>query len=273
MKTNLPAICLLVAGAFVSSAWARIHYAQLALGGSDADLSFQCILMVSNKNLTSPWEGVITLRTGHDQPWEGEWAVNGEDFSGRTGFPVSLEPAGSGIFVLTGDATVRTGYLEIDGDPSFFFGDVATSFFYQLKQSGELIDSIGSGIDEAGLYFAFPVQQSASIRTGFAWVAAAHIAPLKPEEILVGVFDAEGAVHEIKTLPYEGHQAQFVDELFPDLPEDFQGTIMVNSEKFIHLTVLRQDTLSSGAVQFTSTPANRLCFEGNCDLDEADPEE
>ena len=273
MKTNLPAICLLVAGAFVSSAWARIHYAQLALGGSDADLSFQCILMVSNKNLTSPWEGVITLRTGHDQPWEGEWAVNGEDFSGRTGFPVSLEPAGSGIFVLTGDATVRTGYLEIDGDPSFFFGDVATSFFYQLKQSGELIDSIGSGIDEAGLYFAFPVQQSASIRTGFAWVAAAHIAPLKPEEILVGVFDAEGAVHEIKTLPYEGHQAQFVDELFPDLPEGFQGTMMVNSEKFIHLTVLRQDTLSSGAVQFTSTPANRLCFEGNCDLGEADPEE
>lgn len=273
MKAKLPAICLLVAGALVAPAWARIHYAQLALGGSDTDLSFECILMVANKSLTSPWEGVITLRTGHDQAWEGEWTVNGEDFSGRTGFPVSLEPAGSGIFVLTGDATVRTGYLEIDGDPSFYFGDVATSFFYQLKQSGELIDSIGSGIDEAGLYFAFPVQQSARIRTGFAWVAAAHIVPLKPEEILVGVFDADGAVHEIKTLPYEGHQARFVDEMFPDLPEDFQGTMMVNSEKFIHLTVLRQDTLSSGAIQFTSTPANRLCFEGNCDLGEADPEE
>ena len=273
MKASLPAICLLVAGALASPAWARIHYAQLALGGSDTGLSYECILMISNKSLTSPWEGVITLRTGHDQEWEGEWAVNGEDFSDRNGFPVSLEPAGSAVFALTGDATVRTGYLEIDGVPSFFFGDVATSFFYQLKQSGELIDSVGSGIDEAGLYFAFPIQQSSRIRTGFAWVASAHIVPLKPEEIRVGVFDADGAVFEIKTLPYEGHQARFVDELFPDLPEDFQGTMMVNSEKFIHLTVLRQDTLSSGAVQFTSTPANRSCFKGKCDLDEVDPEE
>ena len=273
MKASHLAICLLVSGAFASPAWARIHYAQLALGGSDTGLSYECILMVSNKSLASPWEGVITLRTGHDQEWEGEWAVNGEDFSDRNGFPVSLEPAGSAVFALTGDATVRTGYLEIDGVPSFFFGDVATSFFYQLKQSGELIDSVGSGIDEAGLYFAFPIQQSSRIRTGFAWVASAHIVPLKPEEIRVGVFDADGAVHEIKTLPYEGHQAQFVDELFPDLPEDFQGTMMVNSEKFIHLTVLRQDTLWSGAVQFTRTPANRLCFRGNCDLDEVDPEE
>ena len=102
-------------------------------------------------------------------------------------------------------------------------------------------------------------------------MAVAPIVPLRPEEIRVGIFDSEGMPFEIKTVPYEGHQAQFVDELFPDLPEDFVGTMMINAEKFIHLTVLRQDTLASGAVQFTNTPPGRKCFDGDCDLDEASP--
>ena len=102
-------------------------------------------------------------------------------------------------------------------------------------------------------------------------VALAHVKPLVPEEIRIGVFDPEGAAFEIKTVPYEGFTAQFMDELFPDLPDDFQGTMMVNAEKFIHITVLRQDTLASGAVQFTNTPPDRWCFDGDCDLDEASP--
>ena len=232
-------------------------------------------LMVSNKVLSEPWKGEIILWTGDDQNWEGEWSVNGEDFSGSTKFPVSLEPAGSAIFVITGDSTVRTGYLEIkgdySGDQSFFYGDLATTLFYQLKQNGELIDSVGSGPTETGLYFAFPVQQNSRTRTGFAWVASASVAPLRPEEIRVGILDSEGMLVEIKSVPYEGHQARFVDELFPDLPEEFQGTVMVNSEKFLLLTVLRQETLSSGAIQYTNTPPDHICFDGDCDLDEASP--
>ena len=104
-----------------------------------------------------------------------------------------------------------------------------------------------------------------------AWVASAHIKPFVPEEFRVGIFDPEGAVFEIKTLPYEGYKAQFLDEMFPDLLEEFQGTVMVNSEEFIHITVLRQDTLSSGAVQFTNTPPDDWCFDDDCDLDEVSP--
>ena len=66
-------------------------------------------------------------------------------------------------------------------------------------------------------------------------------------------------------------RADFRDEMFPDLPEEFQGTMMVNSEKFIPITILRQDTLSSGAVQFTNTPPDDWRFDGDCDLDEASP--
>lgn len=271
MKSKISGISLLVFAVSIATGWARIHYAQFALGGEETGISYECVLMVSNKVLTEPWRGEISLRTGDDQDWEGEWAVNGEDFSGSTKFPVSLEPAGSAIFVITGDSTVRTGYVDIEGDRSFFYGDVATSLFYQLKQNGQLIDSVGSGPTEGGLYFAFPVQQNSRTRTGFAWVAVAPILPLRPEEIRVGVFDPEGMPFEIKTVPYEGHQAQFVDELFPDLPEDFVGTMMINSEKFIHLTVLRQDTLASGAVQFTNTPPDRRCFDGDCDLDQVNP--
>ena len=271
MKGKMWGIGLLFLVTSMTSGWARIHYAHFALGGSDTDISYECVLMVSNKVLTEPWRGEITLRTADDQDWEGEWTVNGEDFSDSTKFPVSLEPAGSAIFVISGDSTIRTGYVDIEGDLSFFYGDVATSLFYQLKQNGQLIDSVGSGPTEAGLYFAFPIQQNSRTRTGFAWVASFAIVPFRPEEIRVGIFDPEGMPFEIKTVPYEGHKAQFVDELFPDLPEEFQGTMMVNSEKFILLTVLRQETLASGAVQFTNTPPDYLCFDGDCDLDEASP--
>ena len=142
-----------------------------------------------------------------------------------------------------------------------------------MKQDGQLIDSVGSGPTEGGLYFAIPIQQNSRTRIGFAWVAVVPIVPFRPEEIRVGIFNPEGMPFEIKTVPYEGHQAQFVDELFPDLPEEFTGTMMINSEKFIHLAVLRQGTLASGAVQFTNTPPDIKCFDGDCDLDEVDPGE
>ena len=275
MNAKRIALCLWVLAITIAPVQARNVYGHLVLGGSDTGLSFECIFMVSNKVLTSPWKGEVALRTGADEDWEGNWSVNGEDFSGSTSFPVSLEPAGSATFVITGDSTVRTGYLEFDGDASgdefYFRGDLATTFFYQVKQGGDLIDSIGTGPTEAGLYFAFPIQQNSSTRTGMAWVALAHIEPLAPEEIRVGVFDPEGAVFEIKTVPYEGYKAQFVDEMFPDLPDEFQGTMMVNSEKFIRITILRQDTLPSGAVQFTNTPPDDWCFDGDCSLDKASP--
>ena len=271
MRVTRIGLCLLVLAITIAPARARNVYGHLVLGGSDAGLSFECIFMVSNKVLTSPWEGKVTLLTGSDEDWEGNWSVNGEDFSGSNSFPISLEPAGSATFVITGDSMVRTGYLEFRGDRSYFYGDLATTFFYQVKQGGELIDSIGTGPTEPGFYFAFPIQQNSRMRTGIAWVALAHVEPLAPEEIRIGIFDPEGAVFEIKTVPYEGYKAQFVDELFPDLPEEFQGTMMVNVEKFIHITVLRQDTLSSGAVQFTNTPPDHWCFDGDCSLDEASP--
>lgn len=165
----------------------------------------------------------------------------------------------------------RAPELEFRGDPSCFRGDLATTFCYQVKQEGELVDSIGTGPTEAGLYFASPIQQNSRTRTGIAWVALAHVKPLAPEEIRIGIFDPEGAVFEIKTVPYEGYKAQFVDELFPDLPGEFQETMMVNAEKFINITVLRQDTLTSGAVQFTNTPPDDWCFDGDRDSDEASP--
>ena len=166
--------------------------------------------MVSNKVLTEPWKGNVSLRTGADEDWEGNWSVNGEDFSGSTSFPISLEPAGSATFVITGDSMVRTGYLEFNGDTSgdllYFDSDLLTTLFYQVKQGGELIDSIGTGPTETGLYFAFPIQRNSRTRTGIAWVALAHFKPLMPEEIRVGILDPAGAVFEIKTVPYSPFQ-------------------------------------------------------------------
>ncbi len=155
MKGKISVICLLVFGASMASGWPRIHYAQFPLGESDTGLSYECVFMVSNKVLTEPWRGEITLGTGDDQDLGGGMGRQRRGLQWFHKIPVSLEPAGSAIFVISGGSTVRTGYLDIEGDRSFFYGDVATTLIYQLKQNGQLIDSVGSGITEGGFISPF----------------------------------------------------------------------------------------------------------------------
>ena len=133
MKAKRVGLCLLVLPIMVAPVQARYVYGHLVLGGDDAGMSFECIVMVSNKVLTEPWEGKVTLLTGADEDWEGKWSVNGEEFSGSTSFPVSLEPAGSATFIITCDSMIRTGHLEFRGDASYYHGDLPTTFFHHVK--------------------------------------------------------------------------------------------------------------------------------------------
>ena len=65
-----------------------ITIARIGLGGDPA--SYDSILNIHNKT-DSVWEGVATLREGNDQPWPGNWAVDGLDQTGNTTFDMRLD--------------------------------------------------------------------------------------------------------------------------------------------------------------------------------------
>ena len=211
--------------------------------------------------------GPDQTRTG-----EGNWSVNGEDFSGSNSFPISLEPAGSATFVITGDSMVRTGYLEFRGDRPYFFGDLATTFFYQVKQGGELIELDWHGTYGAWVLFRIPYPAKLPYENGNCLGGACPRQTLgagrDPHRDLRpgrrSLRNQDRALRRIQS-PVRG---RVVSGPTGGISRNHEWSMWRNS---FTSQVLRQDTLSSGAVQFTNTPPDRWCFDGDCSLDEASP--
>ena len=245
-----------------------ITYAQLALGGSEG-FSFKCILQVTNKREVA-WDGVVWLKgTGDEKGWPWEWSVNGRPGNGND-FTFTLPPKGSATFVLRGDDQARAGALTLGYDsvldPGYDYDtdrpEVATvtTFFYQLSRDGMLIDSIGTQVSAFGSSFVFPIVRTDTVNTGVAWVYRPFLFRnlARARTIELSIRNEQGRLRYAKTIevPGEGlsrvHQAQYVAQLFPELEENFHGTMEIHVlGDTLDLTVLRQDVLPGGGVQLT----------------------
>ncbi|MDA2929698.1 hypothetical protein MYX84_07095 [Acidobacteria bacterium AH-259-O06] len=228
-----------------------ITYPQLALGGG-----YKCILLVSNKK-DFKWEGAIFLREGNDLAWSGNWSANGRDLTGFSSFSFTLPGKGSRKFILEGDSQLRAGYLELRGQSGFSTSDVVVSFFYNFILEGELVDSTGVLPASPDDEFVFPVEKDVKVNTGLAWVAWLPSIFTSPFEIAFTLYDSEGNLVQKKSLEYQGHSALFFDEVFDNVPDSFRGMIIMQSQEWMYLTVLRLEFTSTG-FQLTSVPAGDL---------------
>jgi hypothetical protein len=238
-----------------------ITYAQLALGGG-----YSCVVMASNAS-EAKWEGTVQLRQATFSPWSGAWAVNGEPVSGDYG--LVLEPHATSKLVLTGDQSLRTGYLHVVAGNSSSIEDVAVSFFFTLEQGAQLSDSIGMPGGSFGRSFVFPVERSHWVDTGFAWapgwqfelipfpVTSAVPAATYPV-VTASLFNAQGQEVDHQEIPLTGHLARFFSEVFQGVPEDFLGKVVFDSPENIFLTVMRLNLTPQGAIQLTSVPPASL---------------
>ena len=218
------------------------RFAQFALGDV-----FRILILVSNKGLT-PWEGRGVLRQGNEEEWDNPWALNGIDQTGSSDFEISLPPQGTRKFTLTGDDQVREGFFDLIGTNSSLNSQVALSFFYQLG-NGALSDSIATFDTPPSKVLVFPVEKSSEADTGFAYAAWD---PGEAFSISATLIDQAGVEVGTVTWIYNGHEALFFTELF-GFPESFVGSLKIESEVSLFLTVVRVEQ-SAGGFQLTNVP-------------------
>ena len=223
-------------------------YAQLALGGG-----YEAVMLISNKT-NSAWTGTVWVMQGYNETWQGQWAVNGQNFTGMGGVPVTLPLKGMVKLRLTGDNTTRAGYLEVKPGVGYRDTDVAISYFYEFRVKGVLQDTTGSPQSAYGNRFFFAVEKSPSIDTGIAWCPAPpYIADLFP--MYLTLYDQDGVAVRQSSTMFMGHEAQFISQLFTDLPSSFTGHLEINAQDYIYVEVLRMERNPAG-FQLTSTPAD-----------------
>ena len=218
------------------------RFAQFALG----DI-FQILFLVSNKSLTL-WEGRGVLRQGDEAEWDSPWTVNGVDQTGSSHFEISLPPQGSRKFTLTGDTQVREGFFDLIGTDSSLNSQVAVSFFYQVGNPA-LTDSIATFDTPPSKVLVFPVEKSSEADTGFAYAA---LDPGGAFNVSATLIDQAGIEIGTVTWIYSGHDALFFTELF-DFLENFTGSLRIESEVSLYLTVFRVEQ-SLGGFQLTNVP-------------------
>ena len=232
----------------VSSPAIAANYAQFAIGGG-----YESLIYVTNKT-GFPWAGTVWIHRGMNQPWQTAWNVNGQRLTGFTSFNFNLNAHESAKFRITGDATTRAGYCEIEGNSSSYDSDVAVSYFYEYRVNGVLQDSIGDSESAWGDEFLVAVERSSLINTGFAWCPSSRYSTSTFPMVLT-LYDATGAVHRTRNYTFSGHEAQFLHEIFPGLATDFRGHLLIECQGYMYLAVLRMEYTPTG-FQFTSTPAD-----------------
>jgi hypothetical protein len=153
---------------------------------------------------------------------------------------------------LTGDSgTTQSGYLDIETDSGYEW-DIAVSYAYEVRSAGVLLESVGSSQSAGSWKFTFAVEKAAVRNTAFAWCPASR-SSTSPFNVMLTLSDSSGAVVRQKTVVFNGHQAQLVDQIFTDLPESFLGYLSIQSDKYIYLEVLRVEQTPTG-FQFTWVP-------------------
>lgn len=226
----------------VTTALPAITYSQLALGGG-----YRCILLVSNRG-NVPWEGTVNIRKANDEIWNTQWSLDGIDQTGNSGFSISLPPHGTVKYILSSiDAVPRGGYLEIVAGGTHSTNNISTSFFYNLYLEDRLVDSVGTPQARLNKRFILPVEAGPGLNTGVAW---APFLTSEPFAMQAALYDHEGNLIDEAELTFSGHEAQFVTELFDDLPAQFIGSLVLEAGQVFHLTALRLELTDQG-IQLT----------------------
>jgi hypothetical protein len=209
--------------------------------------------LVSNKT-SFEWAGKFYIYQGSKQKWSGSWAVNGKSYTGSDGFNVIVPGHGTSKLLITGDDTARAGYMEMSASGNSSTYDVSISYFYQHFSNGKMDTSTGSRDADSYKTFYFPVELSATTNTGFAWAPWLSYYNFEIIATLYVADDSGIVTVYTKTTTFNGHNAQFINQLFPELNgTEFKGYLKLEAPNYFYLEVLRMDNTENGAL-FTSTP-------------------
>ena len=109
----------------------------------------------------------------------------------------------------------------------------------------------------------FPVEKSATVRTGFAWafvtdpVAAGTIPAGGIGTFTAKLYDSQKRLISARQVPADTHKAMFIDELFDAnlIADGFVGMVTINAmPDMMYTTVFRMEITTGSVALFTSVP-------------------
>ncbi|MDE0165814.1 MAG: hypothetical protein OXH92_02240 [Bryobacterales bacterium] len=277
---------LLALFSVVGGAYGKL-FPHVALGGAGEEFEYRLVVQISNVT-SSRLEGDVVLLPSDPRRsiWPGEWAVNGEDQTGKAAYLVSeIPPHGSVVLTITGGEDLHTGALLIHTENSWNrnAGGISANVIYQVLRDGALIDTVGVPHNAyhptQNEVIVLPVsRKSGEHNTGFGFVLMGgshrHLDG-HHNDVLVDLYDNEGSrlggIRYRFNSPNPGvdhfHLARFVDEAFAQhvetdadfetvTKEEFVGTLHIQSRYGSSLSAigLCLDWLEGGSIQFTSLP-------------------
>ena len=296
-----------------------IIYAQFVIGQSFQErLKYESILQITNKS-SEEWEGRWAIHGTGTEPWSGNFAVRdhrpseysrprGSNYLGNNNYlgggqlektylgylgewgdNITLKPHATKILNFEGDQKIRSGWLEVVGrihEPQ----EIATSLFFRITnpRTEELLDSVGVSPSDHGCTFITPVQLKKPFsNTGIAvaYIPKGRVTEIEYHlrdldgELVGGVFETVAYKDNISIHPY--HSARFITEIFPRIPDEFEGSLEIRAQRNINVMVLRHDiqqgnswNASDGDIQLTSVPVIGTWCDDYSDLyyNEDDPE-
>ena len=167
---------------------------------------------------------------------------------------LTLPPNSSTVLRTLGTShPLRTGFVRVELD--------------QEEVSGVAIFKFASGLEASvlpsrtGKRFALFVERSSGLDTGIA------IYRETPSPLDLKLYDRSGTLVDERLFDFSGSQAaRFLTELFPDLPEVFQGSLLVESEGLFAILGLR-----SGGSILSTIPVVSLTQDSENNQDSVDP--
>lgn len=174
-------------------------------------------------------------------------------------FLFQLEPLGVTRLTTSGDGNPKVGWVEVimdqelSGSAIFQLVETAQQSAASVRAAAALVAEVGVAPTPIYKRSRILIDTSGVFNTGLALVNPADPVEDNPNPITVNLslYDSTGGYVGATSLELQprSHESKFITQLFTDLEDDFQGSLLVTSGNYFAPIALR-----SAAVKLTSTP-------------------
>jgi hypothetical protein len=205
---------------------------QVAFGGSASGLNMKTVLYFTT-NVSSGVFGTAEIFDNNGNPL----AASADGAALSSSIPFTVNGNSVRRFVLSGDETLRSGWIRLTLSGSVHF--IASAVFQTLD--GPNLVSEASVLESTpisqGLIYVKTESNLSNVGIAFA------NSQTMPNTITLQLFTGQGGTSDTQTvtLPPNGHLAQFVTEVFPQLASlnDFDGALSMHSSTPFSALALR----------------------------------
>jgi hypothetical protein len=171
--------------------------------------------------------------------------------------PMDVQLTGTVRFLGAASASAPGSAMTMTANgvtASSFNYTIAPRSAYRLVTANASSDvKVGSVAEVAGTDFRTYVESIGTVQSGLA-IANSSTVPARVTFELTTLDDAQTGMTAAMDIPVNGHAAQFINELFPTIPDGFHGVLRIASSQPVTVVGLRLRVNARGDLVVTSMP-------------------